>query len=487
MKDGSPVTLLRVVALSLAASLPAACSGWFGTAPQAQRSLASSVLHAGGSSPIKHVIVIIQENRTFDNIFHGFPGADTVDTGKGKDGKTYTLDAIPLQYTRLDPRHDHPQFLEDYDQGKDDGFDQQIVKFRTGSGCSDPINHPSCWVISKTQTQTIYSYVQQSDVQQYWDLAQQYAMGDKAFASNSGPTYVAHQYLIAGESGHASEVPSAQPWGCGGPPSETVDLLAYGQASPPVFSKATGHEVPGPFPCFTYPTIADNLDSAGVSWNYYVEAQNPGGNLNGFAAIQQIYKGPDWKNMRSPDTKIFDDITNKQLASVSWIMPSGSNSDHAGPQSGNKGPSWVASIANAIGQSSYWNSTAIIVMWDDWGGWYDHVHPPQYPDPQTKAREGLGFRVPLIVISPYAKPGYISHNQHEIAGTLNFIEETFGLGLVGAGTGKTYADQRVVKYHEQFDDMFDYTQRPLHYKRIAVKYDARYFLTHPDNTPADSY
>ncbi len=483
-EDWNGRSVVRAFALAMAATLPVACAGSFGTAPGDQRS-GSSLLRAGGSSPIQHVVIVIQENRTFDNMFHGFPGANTVDTGKGKAGKTYTLEPIPLEYKKFDPRHDHPQFLEDYDQGKGDGFDQEIVKLRTGSGCSDPINHPTCWVISNQQAtkQAIYSYVQQSDVQQYWTLAQEYALGDDSFASNSGPTYVAHQYLIAGESGHASEVPSTQPWGCGGPASETVELLSYGQANPPVFSKATGHEVPGPFPCFTYPTIANNLDGAGISWSYYVEGQNPGGNLNAFAAIQQIYKGPDWKNIKSPDTQIFNDISNGTLPNVSWVMPSGANSDHAGPQSGNKGPSWVASIANALGQSKYWNSSAIIVMWDDWGGWYDHVHPPQYPDPQTGAREGLGFRVPLIVISPYAKAGYISHSQHEIASTLHFIEQTFGLPNICGCSKLTYADQRA----DAFDDMFDFTQKPLHFKRVAVKYDARYFLTHPDHTPADTY
>ena len=475
---------MRRYAAFAVAVLMAGCNGALGQAPGTYRP--SLVRDTGGTTPIKHIIVVIQENRTFDNLFHDFPGANTVDTSKGKSGTIYTLKPIHLAFKQFDPRHDHAQFLEDYDQGKDDGYDHYIVKFK--SGCSDPINHPDCWVFSNSEEvkQDIYSYVYQNEVQPYWTLAQQYALGDDAFASNSGPSYVAHQYLIAGESGHASEVPSAQPGGCDGPPSETVELLAYGQANPPVFSKATGHEVPGPFPCFTYPTIANNLDSAGISWSYYVEAKNPGGNLNGFAAIQQIYQGPDWKNIKSPDTQIFTDITNGTLANVSWVMPSGSNSDHAGPASGSKGPDWVASIANAVGQSKYWNSTAIIVMWDDWGGWFDHVNPPQYADPQTHAREGLGFRVPLIVISPYAKPGYISHNQHEIASTLHFIERTFGLPPIchpHCMPSTKYADERA----DAFDDIFDYSQRPLKYKKVAVKYDAHYFLTHPDDTPADSY
>ncbi len=494
MRERSHVIfVVRAVALALAAALPAACAGSFGASPGAQR-FGSSVLHAGGSTPIKHVIIIIQENRTFDNLFHGFPGANTVNTGKGH-GTTYTLQPIALKW-RWDLNHDHSQFLEDYDQGKDDGFDDEILGYKHGPGCpDDPTRHnePTCWIISKQPMwkQMAFSYVDpQKWLQPYWALASQYALGDEAFASNSGPTYVAHQYLIAGQSGHAVEVPSTQPWGCGGPQGgsypESVNLLAYGQANPPVYSKATGHEVAGPFPCFTYPTIADRLDGAGVSWSYYAEKSGAGGNLNGFASIQQIYKGPDWKNIKSPDTQIFNDITNKQLPAVSWVMPSGNNSDHPGPASGDQGPSWVASIANAVGQSSYWNSTAIIVMWDDWGGWYDHVHPPQYADPSTGAREGLGFRVPLIAISPYAKSGYISHQQHEIASTLHFIEEIFGLQPIctpHCTPANHFADQR----GDWFEDMFDFTQRPKHFKPVTVKYDAHYFLTHPDNTPGDTY
>ncbi len=433
----------------------------------------------GGSTPIQHVVVIMQENRSFDNLFHGFPGANTANSGPGH-GKKYVLQPVTLQWP-WDLRHDHPQFLEDYDQGKDDGFDNQIAKFKTGSGCGDPINHPSCWSFYTTQKfkTMAYSYVEQSQVQPYWTMASQYALGDNTFSSNSGPSFVSHQYMIAGQSGHSSEVPNGQPWGCDNQnKSTTVEVLQYGQANPPVFSKAVGHEVPGPFPCFSYATIAGLLDGAKITWRYYVQPPpNSGSNLSAFEAISQIINGPDWSNVVRPDTKVLDDIQNGNLQQVSWVMPSGSKSDHAGPDSGSGGPDWVASIVNAIGESSYWNSTAIIVMWDEWGGWYDHVHPPQYPDPVTQAREGLGFRVPLIVVSPYAKAGYISHQQHEIASTLHYIENTFGLGSLGL------ADARA----DALDDIFDYTQNPIVFQPIPTKLNAAYFKRHPDNTPGDDY
>jgi phospholipase C len=429
--------------------------------------------------PIKHVIVIMQENRSFDNLFHGFPGANTVDFG-WSGGKKYTLQPVTLKWP-YDLRHDHPQFLEDYSSGTLRGFANQITGFKKGAGCSDYLNHPSCWIVSGKDMwkQMPFSYVKQSDVQPYWTIAQDYALGDNAFASNNGPSYPSHQYMIAAQSGHATEVPDGQPWGCNAPPSVTVELLAYGQADPPEFSKATGHEVPGPFPCFTYTTMADLLDQAGVTWRFYASSlTNSGGNLSAYMAISQIYNGPDYKNdVIHPDTKILDDIKNGQLRQVSWVTPTGSKSDHGGNDSGNGGPDWVASIVNAVGASSYWNDTAIIVMWDEWGGWYDHVKPHQYKDPVTGAFEGLGFRVPLLVVSPYVKPGYISHNEHEIASTVKFIEEVFGLPTLGL------ADERA----GSLDDMFNFSQKRLKFKAIPAKRDARWFLTHPDNTPGDDY
>jgi phospholipase C len=153
---------------------------------------------------------------------------------------------------------------------------------------------------------------------------------------------------------------------------------------------------------------------------------------------------------------------------VSWVIPSGTNSDHAGSTDNTGGPSWVASIVNAIGNSSYWANTAIIVTWDDWGGWYDHVPPPKVIDDGTSWGSGYvyGFRVPLIVISPYAKPAYISHINHDFGSILNLIEEAFGLSSLG------YADA----YADDLSDCFNYSQTPLTFKTISALLDASHFL-----------
>jgi phospholipase C len=123
-------------------------------------------------------------------------------------------------------------------------------------------------------------------------------------------------------------------------------------------------------------------------------------------------------------------------------------------------------VVNAVGRSKYWNSTAIVVMWDDWGGWYDHVAPRQIPDVSTRAFEGLGFRVPVLVISPYAKAGYISHKPHEIVSSLRLIENVFRLPSLGQADART----------DGFNDMFDFTQPPIHFRKIPTTLHATDFL-----------
>lgn len=449
-----------------------------------------AVRHGHGASPIKHIVIIMQENRSFDNFFYNFPGANGANYGYGH-GVKYTLQPHDLTLAQ-DPIHSHWQFLEDWDKGKNDGWDHQVYAFATPKpGCHDePEDFPKCWTFhtSSFWKSIAFTYVPEKQIQPYWDMATQYALGDNTFSSNNGESFPSHEYMIAGQSGHATEAPSTTAaWGCDAP-YETEYYLHFGSSNPPIWGSKVGHEVgypqgpnPGPDPCFpldanpssAYPTIADLLDQAGVSWRYYVQPNRQTKNfghdswwLNAFDAVKAVRYGPDWtKDISTPDTKILTDISRGNLKQVSWVMPHKGASDHAGGGSGPCGPNWVASIVNAIGQSKYWNSTAIVIMWDEWGGFYDHVIPPQYPDPVTGAQEGLGYRVPLIVVSPYAKAHYVSHQQHEVASTLSFIEQTFGLPHLGSGSGSNYAyaDQRA---SDGFADMFDYTQKPITFTPI---------------------
>ena len=199
----------------------------------------------------------MQENRSFDNLFHGFPGANTANYGLGH-GTQYTLQPVPLKYP-WDLRHDHPQFLEDYDQGKADGFDDQIGKFKTGSGCAEPINHPSCWVFYKTQKfkTMAFSYV----------AVRRPAVLDDGVAVRARRQHV---FLEQRPEFRVASVLDRRPIGTRVRSSRraTVGLRrdqighrrraqVRGRKAAGLLARRRGTKCPGPFPCFTYPTIAE--------------------------------------------------------------------------------------------------------------------------------------------------------------------------------------------------------------------------------------
>jgi len=179
-------------------------------------------------------------------------------------------------------------------------------------------------------------------------------------------------------------------------------------------------------------------------------------------ATGTLCTGSDWNNhVILNQTQVLTDVANGNLPAVSWVIPTAQASDHPQKNTG-LGPSWVASVVNSIGNSGYWANTAIFITWDDWGGWYDHVAPPIISSYE------YGFRVPMIVVSPFAKPGFVSHHTHDFGSILKFIEETFGLPTVG------YADATA----DDLLDCFDFQQAPLTFHAIAATYDSTYFLTH---------
>ncbi|MGH9599359.1 MAG: phospholipase C [Terracidiphilus sp.] len=397
--------------------------------------LAATTVHAVAGSPIERIVVIMQENRSFDNLFHDYPGADTVQSGMSK-GVSIPLKPVGLAYGH-DLKHTHPQWWKDWDHGAMDGFAQ--------SGADPPT--------------LAYSYVPRKDVEPYWDLAEQYTLGDHMFQSNTGPSFVAHQYMIAGQSGDVVGNPTGTIWGCDADPSARAPLVG-----------PNGTDLPGVFPCFDYQTMADLLDARGITWRYYA----PSGLqhfyiLSAYQAIRHIRYGKDWKkNVISPQNRVLTDIAAGELAQVTWIVPDLSHSDH--PASGSlEGPDWVASIVNAIGTSKYWNSTAIFISWDDWGGWYDHVDPPVVDN------MGPGFRVPVLVVSPYARHGYVSHQFHLSSGFNTFIEENFDLPSLGARDAVA----------DDFADCFDYAQTPAPFKSIATKVTARELIHEASTGPPD--
>ena len=390
---------------------------------------------------IGHVVVVIQENRSVDNLFAGFPGADTVSTAPTLTHGTVALRPVRLQ-DGADVDHSHAYFLKQYDHGKLDGFDTPASSSFIGAGA--------------TPTDGL-AYVPPEQTKPYRDLARQFTFGDRMFQSNSGPSFPAHLYFIAGTSQSIAENPPASVWGCDGPASVLVDRLA--DNDPGAVDDPAAPETPilqsPTSPCVDPPTLADLLDAHNVSWKYYAPQINTrtGDIWSAYSAVKHIRYGGDWSHVVSPENTILDDIKQSQLPQLSYVVPNFRESDHAGTTDGS-GPDWVAAIANTLGASPYWKDTVLVVTWDDWGGWYDHVKPPH------RDRMGMGFRVPLIVASPYARAGYVSHTTYEFGSILRFVEDTFGLGTLG-GTDVT---------SQSIADVLDFSAAPRAYTAVAARH-----------------
>ena len=430
------------------------------------------------STVIQHIVVIFQENRTPDNLFQDpvliSRGADIASSGMNSLGQSVPLSPIDLGTSGANPQtfdldHSNAAFVAMYDGGKMDG--------------ANPICAPSPG--TKCPPNAQYMYVNPSDVQPYFALAEQYTFGDRMFQTNEGPSYPAHQFIISGTSAptatsplFAASNPPGNDAGCIAPLTTLVTMI-----------DATGSETnPAPqYPCFEHATLTDLLDAQGVTWRYY--APSAGNIWTGPNSIEHLCQqqsvngtlvctGPDWtNNVIIPQTQVLTDIATGQLAQVSWVIPNGRSSDHADTSDGS-GPAWVASIVNAIGNSPYWANTAIIITWDDWGGWYDHVAPQVINDGVSWGSGYVyGMRVPLIVASPYAKAGYISHVTHDFGSILKFVETNFNLPSLG------YADTPA----DNLSDCFNLSQTPLTFQTIAAPLDAAHFLNdkRPPTDPDD--
>jgi phospholipase C len=395
--------------------------------------------HGTSPNPIQHVVFIIQENRSFNNLFLGYPGAATQNYGYDTNG-----DKISLQPTHLatgwDIDHSSTSFFEDCDgTGSLPGTDCKVDGWNNElAGLGAPKNFA-------------YEYVMRGDIRPYWDMAKQYVLADNAFQSNLDGSFIAHQYAVAAYASRAVDAPDSA-WGCEGGKADTIPRLTA--------QRTMGSRIPV---CFNNPSIASEADAASVSWRYYAvnTTSDDGGIWSAYQADKPIYRGPDWNaDVINPPSQFLTDVAAGTLANVTWITPTNETSDHPGLNA-SQGPAWVASVVNAVGESKFWDSTAIFVLWDDWGGWFDPV-PPVFED-----YDGLGFRVPMIVISPYAKRGYVTHVQYETASVVRYIEDTFGLGRLAA------ADARAA---DPTGDALDYSQKPRAFKPIPGSKPAWYWV-----------
>jgi phospholipase C len=457
---------------------------------QAVTATLSITIAASTASPITHVIVIVQENRSTDNLFQDpvliSRGADIQNYGIDSDGNTIPLAQLPLAVD-FDPNHSNYAWklmcdLQPNGQCKMDGAN--LIPISCNQGATD------C-----PGTDLNFGYVNPSDVQPYFQFAETYTFADRMFQTNEGPSMPAHQFLLSGTSAptansnlFAAENPDTTllpDAGCDAPPTATVVLVG-----------PSGKNMNTPiYPCFEHETLTDLLETAGLNWKYYASPSADGLHgqpaiWNAPEAIQHICGpnlpppnatecvGADWNNhVVLNQTQVLKDIPAGNLAEVSWVIPTGQDSDH--PGTANTGPSWVASIVNAVGASPYWQNTAIFITWDDWGGWYDHVPPSQVLVNCSVFGCGYvyGFRVPLIVVSAYAKAGYISHQQHDFGSILKYIETNFDLPSLG------YADAAA----DDFSDCFNYGQTPLQFQTIKAPLKADFFLhdTRPPTDPDD--
>ena len=349
--------------------------------------------------PIKHVVFIIKENRTFDNLFGRFPGADGATTGMDQ-GTTRPLTQAPDRIP-VDIVHCYQCALQAWNGGKMDGF----------ASVSAPADR--------------YAYTQfgPSDLPAYWHWAKRFVLGDNFFASAQGPSFPNHLYTIAAQSGGAHDNPI-----------QDLERLAERHRTTGLF-KAWGCE----------PVIINSDSIYAALKDGRADAQE---NPLTFADQFKLYEIVKyvamtdhtqlWQSHIFPVDGLVQDVRDGRLPPVTWVTPRFELSEHP-EYSFCWGQNWTTRVVNAIMASPMWRDTAIFITWDDYGGFYDHVPPPQVD------RFGFGIRVPLLLISPYAKAGYVDHSLGEFSSVLRFIEDNWGLSQL------THRDRGAGNLSEAFD------------------------------------
>lgn len=348
-------------------------------------------------TPIKHIVIIVKENHSFDNLFGTFPGADGSTTGLTSDGRTVLLLHTPDR-TLIDIDHQRRAAVTAIDGGAMDGFDQEAGAIQNGQDLA-------------------LSQYHQSDIPNYWTYARDFTLDDRFFSSIAGPTFPNHMVLVAGSTNNIDDNPilnTYHSWGCDAGPYTKVDAI----------DPTTGRHY-WTKPCFDITTLPDELQKAGISWKYYAPGQYQSGYIfSSLNSIRHIRYSPLWTSNVPSTQQFVRDVKHNTLPAVSWVVTPEEVSDHP-PHSICAGENYTVSELNALMQSPEWSSTVVFLGWDDYGGFYDHVTPPRL------GYLGYGPRVPMIVISPYARAHYIDHQQHDFGSIVKFVEDTFGVPLLG--------------------------------------------------------
>jgi phospholipase C len=385
---------------------------------------------ASGPNEIKHVVIIMQENRSFDSYFGTFPGADGIPMQNGVPSV-----CVPNPITSKcdkpyhDARdadgggpHDHPDEPADVDGGKMDGFIREAVKVCVDHGQTDECGGQG---LTKENFPDVMGYHDQNEIPNYWAYAKNFVLQDHMFEPVASWSAPSHLYLVSAWSAKCSNL--QDPMSCKSELGEPDPDYDVGNSTAPHYA---------------WTDLTYLLSKAHISWAYYVDggaakdrgdcddddgdcafANNPNGVpeiWNPLPNFQTVHQDSQLKNIQNL-SNFFLALSNGSLPAVSWIAPNPSDSEHP-PALVSRGQAYVTNLVNTIMLSPEWGSTAIFLSWDDWGGFYDHVVPP------VADENGYGIRVPGIVISPYAKQRYIDHQNLSFDAYLKFIEDIFLYG-----------------------------------------------------------
>jgi phospholipase C len=373
----------------------------------------------GDIHKIRHVVVIMQENRSFDSYFGTYPGADGIPM---RNGRPTVCAPDPLRRTCVRPYHDHHDrnfggphenraFQTDLNKGRMDGF------VRARQTCTNGLDPPDCIATIRPD---MMGYHDAREIPNYWSYARSFVLQDHMFEPNASWSLPAHLYLTSEWSARCSIV--GDPMSC----SSDIELPQL----------PTDIGPPHPPPDYAWTDLTWLLHRSHVSWAYYLkkgkepdcetgemfclfkdqDTRTPG-IWNPLPSFDTVRQNRQLGNIR-PTSDLFAALRANRLPAVSWVIPSGIVSEHP-TSSIRAGQAYVTGAINAIMRSRAWSSTAIFLTWDDWGGFYDHVRPPVVDG------NGYGFRVPGIVISPYARRGFIDHQRLSFDAFAKFIEDDF--------------------------------------------------------------
>ena len=446
-------TAVVVAVLGLALLAPGGGSGSTGSA-------VAGAATPSGINKIQHVIVLQMENRSFDSYFGTFPGAEGIPMSNGvptvcaPDPSTGTCQAPYVDHADVNGGGPHgaSDATADINGGAMNGFVSSVRLAALFGGCFG-FTDPACSAFPAHPD--VMGYHTASDIPNYWSYAQNFVLQDHMFEPNSSWSLPAHLFDVSGWSAYCTQ---HDPTTC----TNSLDNPWPDSTKPPIYA---------------WTDLTYLLHKNAVSWAYYVtngsepDCENPA-NLS-CAPVKQNAATPSiWNPLPSFDTVTQDQqqgniqsVSNFYAAAkagtlpqVSWVVPSGDESDHP-PSKISAGQSYVTSVVNAVMQSPEWSSSAIFLSWDDWGGFYDHVVPPSVD------ANGYGLRVPGIVISPYAKQGYIDHQVLSFDAYLKFIEDDFlgGQRLDPATDGRPDPRPTVRENVPILGDLvndFDFTQAP---------------------------